>query len=357
MSTQNPKPLTDRPVPGLLQSQLNKFSFDSIRAQRISRFSPGSALEELKAKEGQQVIGIDLGGNKAVTILFRAENGRLVVDDSFSEYAEGDDGKGFLSSFERVAEYAKSEGMPVGISYGAPIKETKPRLDWPKFRVFLEEFRQSYEADFAKLFPTLRRVLNDAPAGLISGSAQAHRTFGSKNVLYVINGSGMNMACLKDGWIIESESGHVEGIPELNAYVQREPCKVDGATYVCLESLGANKFGIEAQWTIKTNEHLSAKEIEDRYKAGDRLAADLYDHSAQVVAHMIKGSSSVFGIDPTDAGTAIVAHGGAFRFPGYKERIQQILEKDSDGKIQMLRTEDYSQNACAEGAAIASLAP
>lgn len=355
MNGQTPTPLTQLPVPSLLRSQLNKFNVETTRTHKLFEFDPESATDVLKDIENKRVIGIDLGGNKAVTILYRVENGALVIDDSFSEYAEGDDGKGFLPSFERVSEFTSKNNIPVGISYGAPINGSKPRVDWPKFKIFLDEFNRAYQADFANLFPTIGKVLNDAPAGLISGATQAHRTLGSTEILYVINGSGMNTAALKDGRIHESESGHVESVQELNVFNQTEPCKVDDATYVCLESLGANKFGIESQWELKTNEHLTAKEIEDRYKAGDRLAAELYDHSALVVAHMIQGSANVFGINLATADAAVVAHGGAFRFPGYKDRIRQILEKHTQAKIQLFRTEDYSQNACAEGASIAAL--
>lgn len=152
------------------------------------------------------------------------------------------------------------------------------------------------------------------------------------------------------------ESGHVEAAAELNKYGQDASCSVNGANYPCIESLGANKFGIESIWKLKNGEELDAKAIEDRYKAGDEFARDLYDYSALVVAHMAVGVSKVVDIDLQSPTTALVAHGGAFRFPHYVERIKQIVDKHLGSDIQIIKTEDYTKNACAEGAAIAVLA-
>lgn len=151
------------------------------------------------------------------------------------------------------------------------------------------------------------------------------------------------------------ESGHVEAVVELNKYGQDTPCNVNGAKYSCIESLGANKFGIESIWKLKNDQELDAKAIEDRYKAGDEFARDLYDYSALVVAHMAVGVAQATNVDLLSPKTAVVAHGGAFRFPDYMERIKQIVDKHLGSDIKIIKTEDYTKNACAEGAAIAVL--
>jgi predicted NBD/HSP70 family sugar kinase len=355
MNNQKTTKLIDMPVPGLLNAQLDKFSFESVRSKESFRFDPNKAKQLVSQHENESVIGIDLGGDKAVSYLYKIKQGRLEIDESFSEYAEGDDGEGFLASFEKVAEFANKNNLAVGISYGAPVSGTKPIKNWPKFRIFLEELTQKYKGDFANIFLDRLTVLNDAPAGLISGALESKQRFGADNILYVINGSGMNAAGLKNGSVIAMEAGHVEAAAELNKYGQAAPCNVNGAAYTCLQSLGANKYGVESIWQFKNGEDLSAKAIEDRYKAGDEFARDLYDYSALVVAHMVVGVAKATDINLASPETAVIAHGGAFRFPNYIERVKQIIDKHLESDLNIVRTEDYTKNACAEGAAVAVL--
>jgi predicted NBD/HSP70 family sugar kinase len=244
----------------------------------------------------------------------------------------------------------------VGVSYGDVLNGTKPASD-RKLPLLFRGLSEKYSGDFKVLFPTLKAILNDAPAGLISGAIESNRAFGAKNILFAINGSGLNVAACVSGQIFGSESGHVKSAEQLNRFDQTEPCGVNGATYVCIQSLGSNKYGIESQWLARTTEPLPAKEIENRYKAGDKFAGELYEHSAFVVAHMIAGSSNVFGLNLADNDAALVCHGGAFRFPGYGERVTQILNKHYGSSVKTVLTKDYvkSANACLEGAAIAAL--
>lgn len=353
--TSNVIPLTNLSVPDIFSSQIKNFTFSSIKARRQFEFDPSVTHQLLTHHRGEKVLGIDLGGNKAVTYLFEVRDNELVLSDNFSDYTEGEDGEGFLASFEKVADFANKNHLPVGISYGAPVVDTKPDRKWPKFKKLIDELADKYDGNFANLFTGHIKVLNDATAGLISGSVECSTAYKSKDILYVINGSGMNAAALKDGQIIATEAGHVATADKLNLYAQKEPCGVNGATYTCVQSLGANKYGIESIWQQKTGDKLSAKQIEDKYKAGDPFAREIYDYSAWVVAHMIIGVATVTKINLALPTSAVVAHGGAFRFPNYKERIQQIADKYYDSEIKMVKTEDYTKNACAEGAAIAAL--
>ncbi|HSW89068.1 MAG TPA: hypothetical protein VLG12_07940, partial [Candidatus Saccharimonadales bacterium] len=53
--------------------------------------------------------------------------------------------------------------------------------------------------------------------------------------------------------------------------------------------------------------------------------------------------------------TVIIYHGGTFGVPGYQDRIKQILEKNMHIHPPVLLTSEFSQNACAQGAAIAAM--
>lgn len=129
-----------------------------------------------------------------------------------------------------------------------------------------------------------------------------------------------------------------------------------GATYLCLDKIGSNKSGIEAQWEAR-NGYMRARDIEDRFKEGDIFAGELYDHSALVVAHMIVGTALALEIDLSNKATAIVCHGGAFKFPNYGDRIQQIIEKHIGSMPNLIMTHAYGSkdtNACLDGAALAA---
>lgn len=351
------RPITDNPIPQLLETQLAKFTLESTHTYTVMPFEPVQALAALKADEGQRVIGADFGGDKGKTQLFVLENGQLKPDEAFADYVQGDSGDNYLASLEKTAAFAEQHNVPVGISWGAPLEGTKP-LFHPKFKNFLSELHEKYDGDIAAISPMIKACLNDSPAGLDSGIIEANRSQPTNSVLFQINGGGLGMAVLKDGKIYSVEAGHVEAVPELNIYNQTTPCSVFGATHVCVERLGANKAGIEAQWEAARGGYMRARDIEDCYKAGDQFAGELYDNSAWVVAHMIEGTARVFDIDLTDGLTAVIGHGGAFKFPHYGERVLQILEQAHGAKPRLIMTKDFGNsdsNACLDGAAYAAL--
>ncbi len=88
---------------------------------------------------------------------------------------------------------------------------------------------------------------------------------------------------------------------------------------------------------------------------GDSLAAELYDNSAIVVAHAVKGIADALKLFRKPNDTVLVYHGGIFNVSGYSQRVQQILQKDLGYSPAMVLTRNFSQNACLEGAALAAL--
>jgi predicted NBD/HSP70 family sugar kinase len=351
-----PVPLTELPIPDLNSEQLAGFSAESIHAVELQQFDGVQALQRLKALEGTRVLAADFGGDKGVTKLFVIQDGRFVLSDEYEDYVQGDKGAGYLQSLEKTAAFASAQNIPIGVSWGGPLNGSKP-LDHPKLAVFIAEIQQKYAGDFAILLPTLAACVNDSPAGLIAATIHANRDTKTNDVLFPINGGGLGMAVLTDGSIYATEAGHVQGIKALNTYNQTDACGVFGAEYICIERFGSNKGGIEAQWQAITGEYMRARNIEDRYKEGDELARDLYNNSALIVAHMIVGTAKACAIDLNAATTTVACHGGAFKFPSYLDRIDQILTKHGIAARLVLTSSFVPEgsNACLDGAAYAAL--
>lgn len=350
------KKLTDLPVPTLFESQLEKFTEESIHTERLMSFNVDEAVNELKNHVGKRIIGADFGGDKGVAKLFDVANDGMSTDSEFSQYVQGNGGEGYLECLEEISEFATANGLPVGISWGSPLEGTRP-LEHPKISEFSQALNKKYNGDLSDLFPTLGACINDGPAGLISAAIHANTLGKVDAVLLPINGGGLGMAVLKENTIYSTEAGHVEAVAELNTYNQSKPCGVFGQSFTCIETLGANKAGIEAQWTLK-RPYLRAIEIEQEYLKGDEYALELYDHSAWVVAHMIVGTSKALNIDLSAQTVAVMGHGGGFKFPQYGDRIKQIIEKHLGNSIRLNVTHEFGQagsNACIEGAAIAAL--
>lgn len=351
-------PITARPVPKLEQTQLEKFTSQSIHAEEVMSLNTHQALSLLASKEGTQVIGADFGGDKGVTQLYTVKNGKLVTDNSYRNYTQGMGGAGYLTLLEEANQYAATRGIGIGISWGGPLSGTQPEYH-EKFQVFHKELAAKYPAGgLSEAVPAMQSCVNDGVAGLISGAIKAVEMFDADNVLFPINGGGLGMSALVRDTAFSTEAGHVEAIGALNTYDQTKPCGVFGATYVCIETMGANKAGIEAQWEARTGNYMRARDIETEYKQGDVFAGDLYAHSAWVVAHMIAGTARALDIDLINAKTAVVGHGGGFKFPHYGERVTQILESELGGNVNFIATHEYGDsktNACLDGAALGAL--
>lgn len=353
--------LLDQEIPLLDKTQLQLFQYDKLRVIDEGEFDLQHALDSLHNNIGKHVIGIDIGGDKAVTQLFKVSDQGLTVDESLSDFRQDENGVGYLESLERTAAFAKENNIPVGLSLGVPMNGSKPAN--PKKLPVLYEGLRPYGYDFSVLIPTLKACLNDGPAGLISGAMHANLTLPNtpRYIVYIINGGGIGAAVLKNGKIFATEAGHTIPVSEqLNRYSVTRQCGVFDATHVCFELVASNKKGIEAIWHDKTGERLSAIAIEKRFtqheEKGD-LALELYGYSAFMIAHVVKGLASAFAMPVDDPSFIFIGHGGAFKFPEYGSRIKQILDHNTpDANINTLLTNTYTKNACLDGAALYAIA-
>jgi predicted NBD/HSP70 family sugar kinase len=344
--------LANRRVPDLVPAQVERFTVGALRAKPVRSFDPQATLHRLQAGGEKIVIAVDIGGDKLIALSYDVRDGVLL------QLAEvlvrrGDAGSVYLDGLEEVADLARRKMLSVGISFAGPTDGTR-LLAGPNLPVFIAELDDRYGGDFAGLFPAVA-VANDAEAGIMAGALEAAKRYPeTRNVIYVINGSGLGGAVLTDNMIFAAEPGHIPVETELNPFGQQKPCGMGGATYVCVEVVAASKAGVEDIWLQQQGKRLSGKEIAARYLAGDHMALDLYDNSALVTAHAIKGIAGAFGLPKDFDGTVVVGHGGIFEVPGYRERLCSILGKDLSFVPRMLFTKDFSTNTCLDGAAIAA---
>jgi len=339
--------------PRLLDSQLSQFTAASIHATQTHAFDPRATALTLGATTAAPVMAVDIGGDKLIASTYFAGDGALRQDGP-PRVLRGTAGGGYLDLLEEMSSLAAVRLTPIGVSYAGPVQGSRV-VAGINVATFLQEFRTRYEGDFARLNPRTTLV-NDGEAGLLAATLEAVRRYSAvRNVIFVINGSGLNCAVWKDGAVFTTEAGHVPVIGQLNPLRQRRACGMHGATYVCVENVAASKAGIEDVWWQWRRQRASGREVASAAAQGDELARHLYENSAWVTAHVVKGTASVFGFADDWNATAVVAHGGTFQVPGYLERVRAILETDIAGRILIFATTDFSSNACLDGAAIAAL--
>jgi predicted NBD/HSP70 family sugar kinase len=343
--------LHQRPIPELLPQQVRRFTAGTLRARPVRRFDTEQAAGSLRASDGKPVLAVDIGGDKIAASCFTVRDGAVQRgDDVLTRH--GDDGAGYLAALTELSGFARRLKVPVGISFAGPTNGTR-LLAAPNLPLFIAEFRDRYDGDFANLFHEVE-LANDAEAGIMAAALEAARRYpGARDLIYIINGSGLGGSVLTGNMIYAAEPGHIEVADRLNAYGQRKSCGLAGAGYVCVEVVAASKAGVEDIWFQRSGEHLSGQEISARYLAGDRVALGIYDNSALVTAHVIKGMAVAFGLLGAPRQLVVAGHGGIFQVPGYGERLRTILGRDLRHEPQMLFTKDFSANTCLEGAAIA----
>jgi predicted NBD/HSP70 family sugar kinase len=345
--------LANQQIPDLVPEQVERFTAKALQAKPVRGFDPQATLHQLRTGGEKTVLAVDIGGDKLIVLSYDVRDGRL-LQVAEELVRRGDGGSAYLDGLEEVADLARRLMLSVGISFAGPTDDTR-LLAAPNLPIFAAELHDRYGGDFANLF-TAVVVANDAEAGIMAGALEAAKRYpDTRNVIYVINGSGLGGAVLTDNMIFATEPGHIEVEAKLNPFGQQKPCGMLGATYVCVEVVAASKAGVEDIWLQQRGKRLSGKEIAAEYLSGDHLARDLYNNSALVTAHAIKGIARAFGLPKNFDETVVVGHGGIFEVPGYRERVRSILEKDLSSVPRMLFTKDFSNNTCLDGAAIAAI--
>jgi predicted NBD/HSP70 family sugar kinase len=341
--------LVSRAVPALLPAQLQRFTTQALRIEPRGTFYAAKAVAALSGSKDAEVVAVEIGGDKITSARFQSCNG-MIKQTTKALLRTSNGGLGYLPVLEELAWEACVEGLAAGISVAGPTAGTR-LVAAPNMPCLAEELQARYDGDFAALFPMVA-VANDAEATIMAGALAAARQDPCiRDVICLINGSGLGGAVLRDSTIFAAEPGHIEADPVLNPFHQNRPCGVLGGLHVCLESVAASKAGIESLWLKLTGERRTGREIAATYLGGNGLALDLYDNSALVTAHILKGLADAFGIGQD---SAAVLHGGIFHAPGYSERVTSILADAGSCPKQVLLTKEFEFEAGLAGAAIAA---
>lgn len=346
------------PISPKNEEQISRFTKEALRLQKAQAFDPYKVLQKLAKHEDQEVVGIELGGDKLTSRRYRVKDKTLFpIEDVSVLYST--QGKGYLERLEKLKE--RTYDIPVGISFAGPLEGEKI-VDAPNMEEFLHELEQKYERSLRKLFPSLTCAVNDAVAAIIPSvmSAAVENEFLNALVL-IINGSGLGGAIWYrdiDGGpaIMSAEPGHIEIVEKLNLYKQTKPCSLLGDGRVCIENLAASKAGIEDIYEKQAHIHLRGFEISELYQSGENLSRNLYNTSALLVAHTYMGMLHGAGITYNPETTKLALHGGTSLVPDYTKRIEQVLEKDTylEEPVEILETKDIAKHSGITGAAIAA---
>jgi predicted NBD/HSP70 family sugar kinase len=356
--------LTSRPIPALKQEQIEQFTWQTIHARIVREINPYTTLRHLeKLEKGTKVWSIDLGGTHLFAMPWYIENNQLLPDEQSILTFTSSKGLGYLASLEQIAKEASSKHIPVGISFAGPIKGTIPE-DAPNMKVFLNELKEQYGGDFAKLFPRSLSFQNDATAGLIASAVFVSRKRSDiRYIDYLINGTGIGGAGLTDvikgvkedkQYIVATEIGHVKVDQEYNPYEQKGECGMFGSTYTCLELVGGGE-SIIRQWNNHTGKIVEGKKIAEYLFTKDPLAEGLYDAAAIVTALGTLGLGYALGMYQSKGDTVPVFHGGQFNVPDFRSRVDQIVEKNLGYEPHSISTSESIPYACAQGAALEAI--
>ncbi len=335
-------------LPRYVPEQVATYLTDALITQPVCRFDPAAGA---RLHEGQQVIAVDIGGDKIRSARYTVHNGELSIGDEQVMQSRG--GAGYLDFLERLARDAEQEDLQVGISSatkmnGSIIART---VNLPILR---DEMRHLYGGDYARIFPGRSFVANDTVAGICGAASRlALRGEPVEHAGFIICASGMGGSVIADGVATHVEVAHVPLADALNPLGQTTACGVEGREYACVERVAAARAGIEDLWRQRTGEALDGRELGRRYEGGDPLATTLYETSALAVAHAIVGLATRYRF-PEGEGI-VVLHGGNFEIPRYREAVTRNLAAMPGTPPRVVFSRDLSANACLDGAAILGL--
>ncbi|MDQ3656782.1 MAG: ROK family protein [Chloroflexota bacterium] len=334
-------------LPAHVPEQIAVYQTDHLITQDVCQFDPQQAAFRLQAP--QDVMAIDLGGDKLRKATYAIRNGKLAKRDEDEIQSRG--GAGYLAFLERLAEEAIAKDLRVGISSATKLNGSvvSRTVNLP---VFFQELTQRYGADYENLFPGRSFVANDTITGLCGASTLlALQGRKIEDVAFFICGSGMGASVIKVGMAIHVEAAHVPLVESLNPLGQTTPCGVEGKEYVCLERVTAARAGIEDLYLQQTGEARDGVTLGRMYEQGDSLSTVLYETSARALSHAVVGAMNRYAFAETGE-SVVVFHGGNFEIELYRDEVRRSLEQLPGFHAQAVFARDLSKNVCLDGAAL-----
>lgn len=383
--------LLSRPIPPEYPLQIERYTLASLDARPAGLFNPHRVKEVLQQSQGQEVVAIDIGGDK-----LRVGDGKVSPEGKFkigkvdvvaNSEGEGDWGKNYLIAFEKIGKEARDSNIPVGISTAGTVQNQGDLSKWRmegtyNIKSFTEGLANAYGGDLSQIMPTLASLDNDAPPPLkatLVSAMQDHPQI--KNAIEIIVGGGLGGTLFLqtatergEGAITSLEPGHVQVVPELQTVAGitvNKLCEVSGKQrdYVCIENIAGGK-AMESmlQSILQTDKPLTGFDMV-RILEGDNgfqrtAVLTVLDNAANAVAHVVQGIDHAVGGKVLDAPeTALLAwHGGIFNIPGFRERVEAILTHRLSQKLERpvqlitMKTADVDPNAAMIGAGLSAIA-
>lgn len=386
------------PVPGIPSEQLNYYRRENLQMRPAGSFNVAETIALQQRSVGTRVGYYDVGADKAAAgILEVGKDGNFGVlvnmDPRIKQDGE-EGGTGYVAFGEDARAMFNANGvLIVGTSFAGPTRGTQPEVA-TNIRVMKRDLDSRYHGDLAELFQPAEPASpedkvtvagdNDGVAALVAATIEARKRNPQVERVYSFIFGGGNGGSISEidpitdvVQLIASEPGHVPVIPEMNPFGRVEACGQDTSRFkdeTCIEKVGGSGEGVEKTFLQETGLALKGIEISEIHQNRDGLYSDelsekatrIYDAAARVVATEAVGMDQALGpvevggkpLDP--ANTTIVIHGGLTKTPGVAERIGQILRAHMeqlgyDHVPDIIYTKDFSDNACADGAATMAL--
>ncbi|MDQ7817223.1 MAG: ROK family protein [Melioribacteraceae bacterium] len=264
-------------------------------------------------KKTNLTVGIDVGGTNT-SFGFVSDDGKIVFEKSIPTFAEQSAEQLFSRLFKEVdSSYKKlaNKYNLAGIGIGAPnanyykgTVELPPNLNWGTVNVI--KLIKKYS-----LLPAV--ITNDANAAAI-GEMLFGAAKGMKNFIVITLGTGLGSGIVVNGELVYGHDGFAGEIGHtiVNPNGRDCGCGRRGCleTYASATGICRTVFelicntNLESILRKKNYQDLTARQISDAAKKGDKLALEAFDYTAKVLG--LKLADSVAHLSPQ----AIILFGG-----------------------------------------------
>lgn len=305
----------------------------------------------------ETAIGIDIGGTFTKFGLVDVD-GNVLMEGSIPTYVHETIDPFLLSLSQAINKGLDEISEPfeiLGIGIGAPngnyykgTIEHAPNLNWKGIIPFIDMFRKYFDLPMV--------LTNDANAAAIG-----EKVFGGakdmNDFIVVTLGTGLGSGLVTRGKLIYGHDGLAGELGHTNVYPDGRECNCGKRgcleTYASASGIKRTVFKLLATNNVDTPlrsftyESLTAKKITEMALAGDPIALEAYDYTADLLGLKLADAAAVTSPEAiflfgglAKAGDIIVeATKKSFNehlYPGYKDKIKIKLSKLMDKNAAVL---------------------
>lgn len=292
------------------------------------------------------VLGIDIGGTNTVFGVVD-EKGKIVFRESISTNGMEPAEKLFERLFELFnSKFNKhsSEYKLVGIGMGAPAAnyytgtiENPPNLNWGHVNV-AEAMKKYHDVPFV--------LTNDANAAAL-GEMEFGAARGMKNFIQITLGTGLGGGIVSNGRLLYGHSGTAGELGHINVFKDGRKCGCGNKgcleTYVSATGIKRTVFELlassreESSLRNITFNELTAKQIYDAAKCGDKIAINAFKFTGKLLGEALADFVAILSPE------AIVIFGGLAQageilFTPTRKSMESNLLGFYKGKIKIIQS-------------------